>query len=82
MPDTSRVASLFEQMCGNDRAAALLDHRRRSVRLTPRRGEYILFPVVKTREHSTWRSRLEKLIRGHIRQSVKDRDMREAMNRG
>jgi len=43
------------------------------------RGEYILFPVVKTKGRSGWRNRLEQLIRGHIRHSVKDRDMREAM---
>jgi len=43
------------------------------------RGEYILFPVVKTKGPSRWRSRLEKLIRGHIRQSLADPVMREAM---
>jgi len=43
------------------------------------RGEFILFPVVKTRGPSRWRNRLEKLIKGHIRHSLADRDMREAM---
>jgi len=43
------------------------------------RGEYLLFPVVKTKGPSRWRSRLEKLIRGHIRQSLADPVMREAM---
>jgi len=43
------------------------------------RGEYLLFPVVKTKGPSRWRNRLERLIRGHIRQSLTDPDMREAM---
>lgn len=43
------------------------------------RGEFLLFPVVKTKGPSRWRNRLERLIRGHIRQSLTDRDMREAM---
>ncbi len=43
------------------------------------RGEFLLFPVVKTKGPSRWRNRLERLIRGHIRQSLTDRDMRDAM---
>jgi cation diffusion facilitator CzcD-associated flavoprotein CzcO len=43
------------------------------------RGEWILFPVVKTKGRSRWRERLEKLVRGHIRHSVSDPHMREAM---
>ncbi|MEH6636826.1 MAG: NAD(P)/FAD-dependent oxidoreductase [Halioglobus sp.] len=43
------------------------------------KGEYLLFPVVKTKGRSRWRERLEKLLKGHIRQSVQDQDMRQAM---
>lgn len=43
------------------------------------RGEYLLFPVVKTRGPSRWRQRLEHFVRRHIRQSVQDPVMREAM---
>lgn len=43
------------------------------------RGEWILFPIVKTRGESRWRNRVEKMLRAHIRQSVRDPQMREAM---
>jgi len=43
------------------------------------RGELLLFPVVKTREHSRWRDRLERMIRRFIRQSVRDPARAEAM---
>ncbi|WP_187276627.1 flavin-containing monooxygenase [Parahaliea maris] len=36
------------------------------------RGEYLLFPVVKTRHRSRWRDRLQAMIKGHIQASVVD----------
>lgn len=36
------------------------------------RGELIIFPIVKTKGESRWRSRAEKMLRRHIRQSVSD----------
>jgi cation diffusion facilitator CzcD-associated flavoprotein CzcO len=43
------------------------------------RGEYIIFPIVKTKHQSGWRNRAEHMVRRHIRDSVRDPDMREAM---
>ena len=43
------------------------------------RGEWILFPVVKSRRPSRWRNRLEALVKAHIRGSVADPATREAM---
>jgi cation diffusion facilitator CzcD-associated flavoprotein CzcO len=43
------------------------------------RGEFLLFPVVKTRGPSGWRDRLEGFVKKHIRESVKDRVMARAM---
>lgn len=43
------------------------------------RGEYLLFPVVKTRERSRWRDRLEALIKRHIRRSLDDKATVAAM---
>ena len=43
------------------------------------RGEFILFPIVKTKGKSSWRTRAEQMVRHHIRASVSDPKMREAM---
>lgn len=43
------------------------------------RGEWLLFPVVRTRERSRWRDRLERMVRRHIRRSVRDPARAEAM---
>jgi cation diffusion facilitator CzcD-associated flavoprotein CzcO len=43
------------------------------------RGEFIIFPIVKTKRKSGWRERAESMIRRHIRVSVSDPEMREAM---
>lgn len=43
------------------------------------RGEYVLFPVVKSKGRSRWRNRLEAFIKRHIRSSLHDRDTAEAM---
>ena len=43
------------------------------------RGEWLIFPLVKTRGKSRWRDRVEKLLRRHVRQSVADPETRAAM---
>jgi cation diffusion facilitator CzcD-associated flavoprotein CzcO len=43
------------------------------------RGEIILFPIVKTKGQSRWRDRAEQMVRRHIRASVKDPAIRDAM---
>mgnify|MGYP001815372118 FL=1 len=43
------------------------------------RGEFIIFPIVKTKGKSSWRTRAEQMVRRHIRASVSDPKMREAM---
>ena len=43
------------------------------------RGEFIIFPIVKTKRKSGWRERAEKMLRRHIRGSVSDPKLREAM---
>ena len=43
------------------------------------RGEFLLFPVVKTREPSRWRDRLQGFVKRHIRQSVKDPELARKM---
>ena len=43
------------------------------------RGEWILFPVVRTKHLSRWRNRLQALVKTHIRSSVSDEAMAEAM---
>ncbi len=43
------------------------------------RGEFIIFPIVKTKRKSGWRERAESMVRRHIRASVSDPEMREAM---
>jgi cation diffusion facilitator CzcD-associated flavoprotein CzcO len=43
------------------------------------RGEWILFPLVKTKGKSRWRNRVEKMLRRYIRQSVADPKNGEAM---
>jgi len=43
------------------------------------RGEWLLFPVVKSKQPSRWRNRIEKMLRRHIRRSVADPRVREAM---
>ena len=43
------------------------------------RGEWILFPIVRSKRPSRWRTRLEQLVKKHIRASVSDASMREAM---
>ena len=45
------------------------------------RGEWILFPVVKSRQPSRWRNRLEALVKAHIRGSVADPATREDLLR-
>jgi len=43
------------------------------------RGELIIFPIVKTKGESRWRSRAEQLVRGHIRQRVRDPALHKAL---
>ncbi|MBN7796281.1 flavin-containing monooxygenase [Parahaliea mediterranea] len=43
------------------------------------RGEWLLFPVVKTRRRSRWRERLERMIRAHIRAEVAEPATAEAL---
>ena len=43
------------------------------------RGEWVLFPVVRTKHVSRWRNRLESLVKTHIRGSVTDKAVAEAM---
>ncbi len=43
------------------------------------RGEWIIFPLVKSKGPSRWRARVEKMLRRHIRRSVADPGIREAM---
>jgi cation diffusion facilitator CzcD-associated flavoprotein CzcO len=43
------------------------------------RGEILVFPIVKTRERSRWRERVQAFARRHIRSSVHDTNKREAM---
>tara|TARA_R110002110_G_scaffold406421_1_gene626407 strand:+ start:225882 stop:227420 length:1539 start_codon:yes stop_codon:yes gene_type:complete len=43
------------------------------------RGELLLFPVVKTRERSRIRDKAQQYVQEHIKQSVRDKNTREAM---
>jgi cation diffusion facilitator CzcD-associated flavoprotein CzcO len=43
------------------------------------RGEWLIFPIVKSKGPSRWRRRVERLLRRHIRGSIADPDVREAM---
>lgn len=43
------------------------------------KGEWLLFPIVKTKDRSRWRERAEELVKSHIRGSVSDPKKREAM---
>ncbi len=43
------------------------------------RGELVLFPVVKTRDRSRWRDRLQGFVKRHIRKSVHDPQLAQAM---
>ncbi|QFU75293.1 NAD(P)/FAD-dependent oxidoreductase [Halioglobus maricola] len=43
------------------------------------RGDYLLFPVVKTKRESRWRNLLEGKIKTHIRTSVNDQELSERM---
>ncbi len=43
------------------------------------RGEWLIFPLVKTRERSRWRERVEAMLRRHVQKSVADPQARAAM---
>ena len=43
------------------------------------RGEFILFPVVKSKKRSRWRDKLQAYVIGHIQRSIKDARTRKLM---